>query len=146
MTHPYDHVFFVSVCNLDLPAREASSNDTLDLILVYQKMNETDPQRSSGRRIASVGMAVCCIVMLAPIAAVLLAGGGIASITNNLGLLAPLALCLGMHVIMHRMMGRSCHEASEPEEDAQPIEIVETDGAAIVRPQRHTEAGKPLQS
>lgn len=91
-------------------------------------------------------MAVCCFIMIAPIAVVLLAGGGIASITNNLGLLAPLALCLGMHFVMHRMMGRSCHDASDQEENAQPIEIVEADRAAIVRPQRNTEATKLLQS
>jgi hypothetical protein len=107
-------------------------------------MNETDPQKSSGRRIASLGMAVCCIIMIAPIAAVLLAGGSIASITNNLGLLAPLALCLGMHFVMHRMMGRPCHGASEPDEGAQPVEVGDAEAAAIARPNTNSEVRGPL--
>ncbi len=74
--------------------------------------NSTGKQRRTGR-ISKLGMTACCIIMLAPIAAVLLAGGGFESFTGNLGLVLPLALCLGMHFFMHRGMGRTCDRSSE---------------------------------
>lgn len=58
-----------------------------------------------------LGMLACCAVMLVPLGGFLLAGGTLGGLASNLGLLAPLALCLGAHVVMHRMMGRSCQTA-----------------------------------
>jgi hypothetical protein len=44
-----------------------------------------------------------------------------------------------MHFVMHRMMGRSCHGASEPDEGAQPVEIGDAESVAIARPQTNSE-------
>lgn len=89
-------------------------------------MDQISSQQKNGSRFAKIGMAVCCIIMVAPIAAVLLAGGGISTITNNIGLVAPLALCLGLHFVMHKMMGRSCHGSSATNEGLQPVAIDES--------------------
>lgn len=58
-------------------------------------------------------MMVCCAIMLLPVAAFLIAGGTIAGLWNNVGLFAPIALCLGAHVVMHKMMGKSCHGSKD---------------------------------
>jgi hypothetical protein len=78
-----------------------------------------------------LGMLACCAVMLVPLGAFLLAGGTFGGLASNLGLLAPLALCLGAHVVMHRMMGRSCHDSAvnTPQED---IEQDRDPAAAVV--------------
>lgn len=55
------------------------------------------------------GMIACCAVMLLPIAAIFLAGGGTGGPLASAGLLAPLLICLGVHFAMHRKTGRSCH-------------------------------------
>lgn len=55
------------------------------------------------------GMWVCCAVMLLPVAAYFLTGGSASGALGNLGVFAPIALCVGMHVLMHRFLGRSCH-------------------------------------
>lgn len=59
-----------------------------------------------------LGMVACCAVMLVPLGAFLVAGRTLGGLAGNIGLLAPLALCLGAHVVMHRMMGRSCHDST----------------------------------
>lgn len=58
--------------------------------------------------------------MMVPIALVLLGGASIGAVFSNAGLILPLVLCLGMHFVMHRMMGRSCHSGVE-ESDDQPV-------------------------
>ncbi|WP_040819059.1 DUF2933 domain-containing protein [Litoreibacter arenae] len=55
------------------------------------------------------GMMACCAVMLLPVAAFFLAGGSIAQLWTNLGIFAPIALCIGVHLLMFKMMGKSCH-------------------------------------
>ncbi|WP_234992373.1 DUF2933 domain-containing protein [Roseisalinus antarcticus] len=76
-----------------------------------------------------LGMLACCAVMLLPLGAFLLAGGTLGGLASNLGLLAPLALCLGAHVVMHRMMGKSCHDSEadtrqqDTEQDRGPTAI-----------------------
>ena len=68
-------------------------------------------------------MIACCLIMVAPIAIVLLTGG-VDAVRGNIGLFLPLAACLGLHVVMHRMMGRSCHGAESPETEAAPQQDV----------------------
>ena len=51
------------------------------------------------------GMMACGVIMLLPVASFFLAGGTIAGLWNNAGLFAPLAICFGAHLVMHRMMG-----------------------------------------
>lgn len=67
-----------------------------------------------------LGMLACCAVMLVPLGVYTVAGGTFDGLAGNLGLLAPLALCLGAHVVMHRMMGKSCHDnTANPREETQ---------------------------
>ena len=58
------------------------------------------------------GMIACCAVMLLPVAGYVAAEGTPAGLAQNATVFLPLALCLGMHVVMHRFMGRSCHGAA----------------------------------
>jgi hypothetical protein len=84
-------------------------------------MAKTDQQETAGSsKLMHYGMMVCCAVMLLPVAAFLLAGGTIAGMWNNLGLFAPIALCIGAHVLMFKMMGKSCH-SSKKEQDHEPV-------------------------
>lgn len=55
------------------------------------------------------GMMACCAVMPVPVASFLLAGGTIAGLWTSAGLIAPIAICVGAHLVVHRMMGKSCH-------------------------------------
>ena len=72
-----------------------------------------------GFGIMHAGMAVCCAVMLIPVAGFFVAGGTIAGLGSNLAVFAPIALCIGVHVLMFAVMGKSCHGKSEkPAEDA----------------------------
>ena len=65
------------------------------------------------------GMMACCAVMLLPVVAFFLTGGSIAGLWTNLGLFAPIALCVGVHVLMFKMMGKSCHGSkSETQREA----------------------------
>lgn len=50
-------------------------------------------------------MAVCCIAMVG--AFFVFAGSNIQSSLFSLAL--PLAACVGMHFVMHKMMGKNCH-------------------------------------
>ncbi|WP_240661631.1 DUF2933 domain-containing protein [Nioella ostreopsis] len=86
-------------------------------------------QSQVGNQFAKFGMVACCLIMVAPIAAVLLTGG-VDAVLGNIGLFLPLAACLGMHVVMHRMMGRSCHGEGSPETEADP----QQDTVTIARP------------
>lgn len=68
------------------------------------------------------GMLACCTVMFLPIAAYFVAGGTLGGVTSNLAILAPLLLCLGAHFVMFKVMGKSCHGASE---EAETMAVVE---------------------
>ncbi|WP_377513412.1 DUF2933 domain-containing protein [Octadecabacter sp. R77987] len=66
------------------------------------------------------GMMACCAVMFLPVAVFLIGGGTLAGLWANAGVFAPLTLCIGAHLVMHKMMGKSCHaegESSEAEQD-----------------------------
>jgi len=62
-------------------------------------------------------MWACCAAMLLPIAVFVMAGGLSAGLFSGLYAFAPLLLCVGAHVIMHRMMGKSCHGAASEEDE-----------------------------
>lgn len=55
------------------------------------------------------GMMACCVVMVLPIVFYLVAGGTLAGLTSNLAVWAPLLLCAGAHLLMFKLMGKSCH-------------------------------------
>lgn len=56
-----------------------------------------------------LGMIVCCVVMILPILLLLPTGVGLGGLLTNWTVLLPLGLCLGIHIVMHKMMGKSCH-------------------------------------
>ena len=58
-------------------------------------------------------MLLCCLAMVAVFAAfVLMAPAGQSWSQIALGA-APLIACFGVHLIMHRFMGKSCHSEKE---------------------------------
>lgn len=69
-------------------------------------------------------MMACCAVMLLPIAGFFLAGGTIAGLWSNSAAFMPLVLCVGAHLVMHKMMGKSCQKSSESEEQIKPIPLL----------------------
>ncbi len=42
-----------------------------------------------------------------------LAGGTLAGMWGNAAAFAPLLLCVGAHLVMHKFMGKSCHSNEE---------------------------------
>lgn len=56
------------------------------------------------------GMMACCAVMLVPVLGYFLSGGGLSGLRSNALAFAPLVLCVGAHFVMHKLMGKSCHE------------------------------------
>ena len=67
-----------------------------------------------------LGMIACCVVMFLPIIAFFAAGGTLAGVSGNLAAFAPLLLCVGAHLLMFKLMGKSCH-GSEKVADPGPI-------------------------
>jgi len=76
--------------------------------------------KNASRPLMKYGMWACCAVMLAPVGAYLVAGGSLAGLGGNLVAFAPLALCLGMHLVMHKFMGKSCHSSAKDETSGKP--------------------------
>ena len=92
-------------------------------------MSEIETEKPTGSsKLMKYGMIVCCSVMLLPVAGFLLAGGTIAGLLTNVGLFAPIALCIGAHVLMFKMMGKSCHSSKTEEtpENGSDAELVKT--------------------
>lgn len=76
--------------------------------------------------LAKLGMFACCIIMALPILAYFAAGGTLAGATGNLAAFAPLLLCAGAHLLMFKLMGKSCHGAQKDAEvETMPETIVE---------------------
>ncbi|MGR3512318.1 MAG: DUF2933 domain-containing protein [Paracoccaceae bacterium] len=74
------------------------------------------------------GMMACCVVMVLPIVFYLVAGGTLAGLTSNLAVWAPLILCAGAHLLMFKLMGKSCHGSE------QKSEMEEQQGTVVERP------------
>lgn len=69
-------------------------------------------------------MMLCCLAMGAAVVAALAQG-------QTIGALLPLVLCLGMHLVMHKVMGKSCHEKQkEPEGEARPVSVPQRTASA----------------
>lgn len=58
---------------------------------------------------ARYGMLVCWVAMTLSIAGYLLSGGTSGGLLDDLALVVPLLACVGMHFVLHRLPGRSCH-------------------------------------
>ena len=92
-------------------------------------MSNIDSQKTDApSKLVHYGMMACCAFMLLPIAVFFISGSSIAGLWNNVALFAPIALCVGVHVLMFKMVGKSCHVAkSETTEEA----TVETEPSKI---------------
>ncbi len=53
-------------------------------------------------------MWICCAVMLLPIVLFIANGGTLESPRAIVSALLPVGLCLGMHFLVHRLIGHSC--------------------------------------
>lgn len=84
--------------------------------------NPNNPKPAAPSKLMHYGMVICCTVMLLPIALFFLAGGSIVGLWANLGLVAPIALCVGIHVVMFKMMGKSCHGSKDKTASAKTTE------------------------
>ena len=73
---------------------------------------ETLPEQSSEMRLMKYAMWTCCAVMLIPVAAFAVAGRHSSDLSFGLSAFAPVLVCVGAHVIAHRMMGIACHGAA----------------------------------
>ena len=92
-------------------------------------MSDTQNQETAvSSKIMHYGMMVCCAVMLVPVAAFFLAGGSIAGLWNNVGLFAPIALCIGAHVVMHKVIGKSCHGSKQEQAEEATLDATFDDG------------------
>lgn len=91
-----------------------------------------DQENTSAKKgfgLMHAGMAVCCAIMLLPVAGFFIAGGTIAGLMGNLGVFAPIALCIGVHVAMFAVMGKSCHgsdKSGKTKEDLSDIPLSPT--------------------
>ena len=81
---------------------------------------EKQPQNS---KMMHVGMWVCCAVMLLPLLVFFARGGSFFGLQDILGVLAPIALCLGAHGVMFFFMGKSCHGGSKSSNSNAPVAI-----------------------
>ncbi|MDD9718570.1 DUF2933 domain-containing protein [Dinoroseobacter sp. PD6] len=78
---------------------------------------EQQPQNS---KMMHVGMWVCCAVMLLPLLVFFARGGSFFGLQDILGVLAPIALCLGAHGVMFFFMGKSCHGSGKSSDSNAP--------------------------
>lgn len=54
-------------------------------------------------------MIACCIPMVGGAGLLLWGMGPDANWAERLGALAPIGICLGAHLVMHKIIGRTCH-------------------------------------
>ena len=74
-----------------------------------------DPQQA--RKGMHIAMMACCAVMLLPVAGLFLSQGGV-----SIASLAPLLLCVGAHLMMHKFLGKNCHTESRTEKTESGLE------------------------
>jgi Protein of unknown function (DUF2933) len=79
-------------------------------------MKDKGTAQSGPEKLMKYGMWACCAVMLLPIIAFLVAGRA-SGVSDNLITFAPLLLCVGAHLAMHRFMGKSCHGKAHDADD-----------------------------
>lgn len=80
---------------------------------------QTQTNKPIQDRLMHYGMMACCAVMLLPIAGYFVAGGTLAGLWGNVAAFAPLVLCVGAHLVIHKAMGKSCHNRSTAAETAE---------------------------
>lgn len=55
-------------------------------------------------------MWACCTIMVVPLVSYLVVAQTSITTAGLVNSAIPLVLCLGMHLVMHKMMGKSCHD------------------------------------
>ncbi len=85
--------------------------------------NATKDTTDSGSKLMRYGMMACCAVMALPVVAFLVGGGTIAAMWSNVGLFAPILLCVGAHLVMHKMMGKSCHAKDDTQDSTDLVKV-----------------------
>jgi hypothetical protein len=63
-------------------------------------------------------MMACCAAMLTPIVTYFVAGGTASGLNENLAVFAPLLLCVGAHLLLHRFVGALCHGHGAKQDNA----------------------------
>lgn len=61
-------------------------------------------------------MMACCVAMAVVFAFLLWTTPANQSLTSTLLAALPLLICVGMHFVMHRFMGKSCHSTKTEKE------------------------------
>ncbi len=79
---------------------------------------EERAQNGTSNNLMKYAMWACCAVMFVPIALYFAAGGLTAGVTSNVFAFAPLLLCVGAHLAIHRFMG---NPATEPRRIGMPL-------------------------
>ena len=83
--------------------------------MLREKRNTTDKSRHS-HALMKYAMWACCAVMLVLVVGFLVAGGTAGGLTQKFVAFSPLLLCVAAHLVMHRMMGKSCGASDEVED------------------------------
>lgn len=81
---------------------------------VHHMEQQPAPRDDSAPWLARWGIVLCCLVFVAPVAIAMIFGTGLTSLSGNLWIILPLAVCLGLHFVLHKVTGKSCH-TSKPE-------------------------------
>jgi hypothetical protein len=74
------------------------------------RVRRTDDNPSEPSKGHSHFMMVCCALMVVGVGVVFATAPAASSWSETMGLALPLLGCLGVHLVMHRFMGRSCHK------------------------------------
>lgn len=93
--------------------------------------NNSPEKSRSGPKTMHFAMMACCVVMAVPVVGFFLAGGTLGISGSSVMAFAPLVLCVGAHLVMHKMMGKSCHSKAS-EHDAEDIKVVAEDVVSTV--------------
>lgn len=99
--------------------------------------NKEETPAKKGFGLMHAGMAVCCTVMLIPVAGFFIAGGTIAGLVGNLGIFAPIAICIGAQVAMFAFTGKSCHGDAKSKDTAEKEVTLQASRIPVTRPQQH---------
>lgn len=80
---------------------------SVERLLIVKQQKKSEDKKTE--KTLHLGMWLCCTFMLVPLALFFMGGGTIAGLWNNLAVLAPIVLCLGVHGLMFLVFKKSCH-------------------------------------
>ena len=76
-------------------------------------MSDDTNRTKFGNALMKYGMWACCALMLLPVVWYFGAGGADGGLRQKIVAFTPILLCVGAHFLMFKMMGKSCHGASD---------------------------------